>query len=289
MNIGNDTPSPTPFNARQAGWLVAELALLTVVFIVLQSLFYVCYLPFRDKADVLLSQVVDVALWATASLLAAWAVLWFRRCPLRQVGLAWQGWNRLTRGAAVALAIYAVGFGLSVAAGWVEVAALHLYPGELAGTLAYFFFVAFSEEVLFRGMALGRMLDKGLSPAVALLLSSALFALAHGANPGIGLLSLVNIALAGALMGAAYLRQRNLWEPIALHWAWNWLQGPVLGYGVSGITMGSPMLELHLAGSPLLTGGAFGFEASLPCTVLLALALGFLAWRNSSIFCSDKA
>ena len=125
-------------------------------------------------------------------------------------------------------------------------------------------------------MALGRMLDKGLSPAVALLLSSALFALAHGANPGIGLLSLVNIALAGALMGAAYLRQRNLWEPIALHWAWNWLQGPVLGYGVSGITMGSPMLELHLAGSPLLTGGAFGFEASLPCTVLLALAPGLL-------------
>ena len=69
-----------------------------------------------------------------------------------------------------------------------------------------------------------------------------------------------------------------------LHWFWNWLQGPVLGYEVSGMDSGETLLTLRLTGSDLLTGGSFGFEGSLLCTVLLVVGtlaiVGYYEWRG---------
>ena len=79
------------------------------------------------------------------------------------------------------------------------------------------------------------------------------------------------VLLAGCLLGASFLYTRNLCFPVVLHWFWNWLQGPVLGYEVSGMDSGETLLTLRLTGSDLLTGGSFGFEGSLLCTVLLVV------------------
>ena len=83
-----------------------------------------------------------------------------------------------------------------------------------------------------------------------------------------------NLLLAGILLGSAYIYTRNLWFAIALHWFWNWLQGPVLGFEVSGNAFGESLLTLDTsAGSALLNGGPFGFEGSLICTVLMLAAI----------------
>lgn len=201
---------------------------------------------------------------------AAVLVLRWRKLPLSLLGMSLRGRGKdLLAGLGVAVLLYAVGFGTSLLMGIVEIASVQWVPRDLLGTLLFFLLVAVTEEVMLRGFVLGRMLSAGMNRFVALFLSSALFSAMHLFNPNFALLPFVNILLAGCLLGASFLYTRNLCFPVVLHWFWNWLQGPVLGYEVSGMDSGETLLTLRLTGSDLLTGGSFGFEGSLLCTVLL--------------------
>lgn len=201
---------------------------------------------------------------------AAVLVLRWRNLPLSLLGMSLRGRGKdLLAGLGVAVLLYAVGFGTSLLMGTVEIASVEWVPRDLLGTLLFFLLVAVTEEVMLRGFVLGRMLSAGMNRFVALFLSSALFSAMHLFNPNFALLPFVNILLAGCLLGASFLYTRNLCFPVVLHWFWNWLQGPVLGYEVSGMDSGETLLTLRLTGSDLLTGGSFGFEGSLLCTVLL--------------------
>lgn len=203
---------------------------------------------------------------------AAVLVLRWRNLPLSLLGMSLKGRGKdLLAGLGVAVLLYAVGFGTSLLMGTVEIASVQWIPRDLLGTLLFFLLVAVTEEVMLRGFVLGRMLSAGMNRFVALFLSSALFSAMHLFNPNFALLPFVNILLAGCLLGASFLYTRNLCFPVVLHWFWNWLQGPVLGYEVSGMDSGETLLTLRLTGSDLLTGGSFGFEGSLLCTVLLVV------------------
>lgn len=203
---------------------------------------------------------------------AAVLVLRWRNLPLSLLGMSLRGREKdLLAGLGVAVLLYAVGFGTSLLMGTVEIASVQWVPRDLLGTLLFFLLVAVTEEVMLRGFVLGRMLSAGMNRFVALFLSSALFSAMHLFNPNFALLPFVNILLAGCLLGASFLYTRNLCFPVVLHWFWNWLQGPVLGYEVSGMDSGETLLTLRLTGSDLLTGGSFGFEGSLLCTVLLVV------------------
>lgn len=203
---------------------------------------------------------------------AAVLVLRWRNLPLSLLGMSLSGRGKdLLAGLGVAVLLYAVGFGTSLLMGTVEIASVEWVPRDLLGTLLFFLLVAVTEEVMLRGFVLGRMLSAGMNRFVALFLSSALFSAMHLFNPNFALLPFVNILLAGCLLGASFLYTRNLCFPVVLHWFWNWLQGPVLGYEVSGMDSGETLLTLRLTGSDLLTGGSFGFEGSLLCTVLLVV------------------
>ena len=127
-----------------------------------------------------------------------------------------------------------------------------------------------------RGFLLGRMLDGGMNRWWALFLSSLLFAVMHFFNPDFSWLAFLNILLAGLLLGIPFVYTRNLSFPIGFHWFWNWIQGPVLGYRVSGNESGESLFSLSFSESGWLHGGSFGFEGSLLCTILLALAVGGL-------------
>lgn len=203
---------------------------------------------------------------------AAVLVLRWRNLPLSLLGMSLKGRGKdLLAGLGVAVLLYAVGFGTSLLMGIVEIASVQWVPRDLLGTLLFFLLVAVTEEVMLRGFVLGQMLSAGMNRFVALFLSSALFSAMHLFNPNFALLPFVNILLAGCLLGASFLYTRNLCFPVVLHWFWNWLQGPVLGYEVSGMDSGETLLTLRLTGSDLLTGGSFGFEGSLLCTVLLVV------------------
>jgi membrane protease YdiL (CAAX protease family) len=136
------------------------------------------------------------------------------------------------------------------------------------------------EEILFRGL-LFRLSARVVGTWGALLFTSALFGLAHAANPGATFSSSAAIALeAGTLLGAAYAATQRLWLPIALHIGWNFTEGSIFSMSVSGTGTREGLLRGSLSGPRLLTGGAFGPEASLVAVILcLAVAIFFL-WRT---------
>jgi membrane protease YdiL (CAAX protease family) len=148
--------------------------------------------------------------------------------------------------------------------------------------------VAFNEEIIARGYPFQRLVE-GAGPWVGQLVFAGLFALAHWGNPGMHgatkLWATLNIALAAVLLGFCYLRTRSLALPIGVHLGWNWAQGSLLGFGVSGTT------DIRGAWTPVfhgrpewLTGGAFGLEASLPCALVCGAAvLALWRWRGTAI------
>ena len=261
---------------RSAGRLVADIVLFYVIgtlitmFLCVPLFLIQKALGMEMQEGSLPSLFLERLLMLVGYLSAAVLVLRWRNLPLSLLGMSLRGRGKdLLAGLGVAVLLYAVGFGTSLLMGTVEIANVEWVPRDLLGTLLFFLLVAVTEEVMLRGFVLGRMLSAGMNCFVALFLSSVLFSAMHLFNPNFALLPFVNILLAGCLLGASFLYTRNLCFPVVLHWFWNWLQGPVLGYEVSGMDSGETLLTLRLTGSDLLTGGSFGFEGSLLCTVLL--------------------
>jgi len=136
--------------------------------------------------------------------------------------------------------------------------------------------IAFAEEIAFRGYILNNLLQS-LNKWIALLVSALIFALAHLDNPDFSIIAAVNIFLAGILLGINYVYTKNLWFGIMLHFTWNFFQGPILGYEVSGLPLQS-LFQHEVQGNKWLTGGGFGFEGSLVATLLCILAIVALVW-----------
>ena len=140
-----------------------------------------------------------------------------------------------------------------------------------------FIFVAFGEEIIFRGVFF-RWLDEKWGLAVALLISSLAFGFVHIFQPGASWWSSLAISVeAGLLLGAAYKYSGNLWLPIGFHIAWNFTQGNIFGFAVSGLQQDASLLSPSVSGPDILTGGAFGPEASIFSFVLgLAISIYFI-------------
>ncbi len=130
----------------------------------------------------------------------------------------------------------------------------------------------FMEELLFRGI-LFRFLEKFGGSWFALAMTSALFGVAHIFNDNATALSSFAIAIeAGVLLGGAYMMTRSLWMPIGLHAAWNFTQGQIYDVPVSGFDQ-QGLVTAQLSGPELLSGGAFGLEASV-IAMIIATAAG---------------
>ncbi|NTW49944.1 MAG: CPBP family intramembrane metalloprotease [Chlorobiales bacterium] len=133
-------------------------------------------------------------------------------------------------------------------------------------------YAGYIEELLFRGIIF-RITEEKLGTRIALGIQAVLFGFMHGWNPNSTLFSLIAISLeAGILLGAAFAFTRRLWLAIGIHTAWNYVQGavfgiPVSGYAVKGFFSSKPV------GPELLTGGAFGVEASI-VTLLICTTAG---------------
>ena len=135
--------------------------------------------------------------------------------------------------------------------------------------LSLFLLVGVVEEVIFRGILFRLIADKW-NIAVGLTTSSLLFGLAHLGNPGATLWAALAIALAsGWLFGMAYAYHQTIWVPVGMHWAWNYLEGGVFGCSVSGTPLDyRPLITPKISGTDLLSGGAFGPEASIICVAI---------------------
>lgn len=135
---------------------------------------------------------------------------------------------------------------------------------------------AAAEETMFRGYLLQTFARARLA-WVAILMTSLLFTAAHLGNPASTPLGLINTLLAGFWFSLAYLKTRSLWLPFGAHFTWNWVQGAILGIPVSGITRvtTAPLLQPVDSGPAWLTGGSYGIEGGIACTlgILISTAL----------------
>ena len=243
---------------------------------------------FLRKSEILFVDIGSLQLWSFAllSLLLSWLFLSLEGRLLVSIGLRlgrqWvlQGLAGMAGGCLLMVSVSMVILGLN---GFHWVLAPDGGLDSLGSGIGLFSAVAFREELLFRGYAFQRLVD-ATGDRFALGLAALYFAYAHWNNPGmtgpIQFWALLNIALSGILLGLCYLKTRSLAMPIGLHLGWNWTQGSLLGFGVSGLHLDS-FLEPVFHDRPLwLTGGPFGLEASLPCAILSSLAIaGLVFWK----------
>ena len=287
--MNRDKTYPTPFSWKRLGWFVFEILLFVVILSIVYGFQFVLAGLLRmplselgvnenDLAANSNFMLLSEAVLAVGSLIGLLCVhkLSHKVFPhsFSRIGLSLKGHGReLWAGVEVAAGLYGAGFLLVLLLDAVAITGVHFHASALLQTWVFFFFVAVFEETMCRGFLLGRMMDAGINKFVALVLSSAAFSMLHLANPNFTALPFANLLLAGILLGSAYIYTRNLWFAITLHWFWNWLQGPVLGFEVSGNKFGESLLTLKSTDNTLLNGGPFGFEGSLICTALMLVGI----------------
>lgn len=142
--------------------------------------------------------------------------------------------------------------------------------------------VAISEEIIFRGIIF-RMIESRFNMVAAFIISSLIFGFMHLVT--VDLWTAVAIsAEAGFLLAAAYKLHHNLWLPIGIHWAWNFVSGTVFGFEISGNLPESGLIIPDINGPYILSGGNNGFEGSIItciCGITLGLALYYYGKRLS--------
>lgn len=119
--------------------------------------------------------------------------------------------------------------------------------------------VALWEEFLSRGLILHGLETVLNNKWLAVIASAALFGVLHAMNPGATPRSVLSNAMGGVIYGTAFVLTRNLWLGWGVHTAWNLVQGPVLGFIVSGFNLGG-LLHTTVQGPAALTGGSYGPE-----------------------------
>jgi membrane protease YdiL (CAAX protease family) len=135
----------------------------------------------------------------------------------------------------------------------------------LAFYLVTLFFAAAGEEMIFRGYAFQFLIEK-IGPFACVLPVGVIFGLVHTSNPSATWLSVLNTALWGVLLGYAFLRSRDLWLPIGMHFGWNAVL-PLFGVNLSGLTIEVTRYFYKWDLTPLWSGGAYGPEGGLLTTI----------------------
>ena len=202
------------------------------------------------------------AIVIAAAMIALYALLvrWFEKHPAKDLPM-----RRLVpdtlKGLGIGLLFFMVVVLVMSVFGLCEVGSFGT-DRPLAIVAAFFLFlvVGTGEEIIFRGIW------------TALAVSSLLFGLLHIFQPGATWWSSFAIAVeAGLFLGSAYKYSGTLWLPVGAHWAWNFVEGNVFGFAVSGTDAGASVFHTTVNGPDILTGGAFGPEASV-----IALVVGLL-------------
>jgi hypothetical protein len=213
---------------------------------------------------------------------------WLEGLPWRALGITLHsGWLRdLLAGSAIGIASLTLATVIATAGGGLRFttsdSGMLLQVGRtLVSSAVLLIAAALAEEALFRGYPLQTFSRASLA-WLGVLLTSVPFAVVHLRNPNVveGF-TFLNTALAGVWLAVAYLRTRSLLFPLGVHWAWNWALGSLFGLPVSGITDIAPHPLLHGVdlGPAWLTGGSYGIEGGLACTLTLVISTLFI-WRT---------
>lgn len=209
----------------------------------------------------------------TSALFAYWVLgrFWERRRPIHELGGAPRG---AAVGVGLGIVFMAVSVGILALLGVYRIEGFNSDYSPWMTILTVGFMAGIVEEILFRGICY-RLLEDAFGSWAAIGVSALVFGLIHLGNSNATMQGAIGIALeAGLLFAALYAFTRNLWLVMGLHFAWNVVQGPILGIVVSGSSAsGSGFIRSSMVGPEWLSGGVFGVEASA-VTIVLLTAVG---------------
>lgn len=287
----------------RSGWRLVVFALIYIALLFLIStavrIFYVIaslIAPGLRPGPYFENIVFRLILLAAALVVGYLCTRWLEDLPWRALGLSLHArWLRdFFVGSIIGITSLALATGIATAGGGLRFSApdrgLLLQIGHtLVFSAALFIIAALAEEALFRGYPLQTLARAGLA-WLGVLLTSVPFAAVHLRNPNVVQgFTFLNTALAGVWLAAAYLRTRSLWFPLGVHWSWNWALGSLFGLPVSGITNIAPHPLLHGVdlGPAWLTGGSYGIEGGVACTITLVISTIFI-WRTRLVSATEE-
>lgn len=284
----------TPFWNSQEGrvrslWRLLPMALVFFFFLVIRSVI-IGITDVAPQQGMLIVGHLMMLVATIISIVIAGLVLDRRRFIDFGLHLNKNWWLDLGFGLALGALLMAGIFMTEWIAGWITITGAFVphQPEQsfilgILVPLAVFLCVGIQEEMVSRGYLLRNMaegLNFGFFSArgaliLAWLLSSVVFGLLHAANPNATTISTINLMLAGLFLGLGYVLTGELAIPIGLHITWNFFQGNVFGFPVSGWRASqATFLAIEQSGPERWTGGAFGPEAGL--IGIIAILIGSL-------------
>lgn len=276
---------------RMTFWIALTMLIAVVINLVLQAV--VAGIAWVIKTDSISWQLVSsLSMLIVFTISIFLARRWFDRRSIRSLGLHWNRDARrdLLAGFLIAAVMMFLMFFIQRLGGWISVTSYAWKEPDqdqwLLNSLimlAVFIGVGWQEELVSRGYLMHNLADSWLSPSnrvkviMAVVVTSTTFGLMHLGNPNATWIGALGTGLAGVFLAYGLIASGQLWLPIGIHIGWNFFEGPILGFPVSGLNDFIPMVRLEILGPEWLTGGAFGPEAG--AILLPALALGtFLVW-----------
>jgi len=273
----------------RSGWRFAVFLFGLFSFLIVCGIFIgavIHLLPVNLTDNGSIGFVVQSLVMLTASIAVGWLCgKYLEHLPFRALG-CWfvKGWAKdLVLGLVLGALTICLAALITVASGattfqFNQTAGQAAIVETLIVSMLVFTLGAASEEALFRGYIL-QTFTRAHLVLFGVVLTSVLFGYTHTNNPSANYLSFINTILAGLWFGTAFLKTRTLWFAIGLHLAWNWVLGAVLGISVSGINAitPAPLLQPTYTGSIILTGGDYGIEGGIACTIALLFST-LLIW-----------
>lgn len=242
----------------------------------------ILHLMFPDTA---LEQVIVLVLAFGPIVLFLW--LWlrlFEKRPLWTIGVEWAGaWQKYLRGLLIGLLMFSASVGISAALGYIALETGDPQPQGLAAAggvllvLVGWVVQGAAEETVTRGWLLP-VIGARYKPVLGVVISAVVFAIFHSFNPNLNPIAMLNLVLFGLFAALFTLYEGGLWGIFSIHSVWNWAQGNLYGFEVSGLPpAGGTLFNLMEVGPDVITGGSFGPEGGLAVTVVL-LASCLLVW-----------
>ena len=288
----------------RAGW---RLALHTLLFFLLSAILTAGLLWVSAARGRLPSGSVRLGVEQVIELFSLTFSVWLARRYLDRrsfvsLGLSLDAavWRDLLAGVLITGVMMGTIFALHLLFGWMQTVTFAWQSmswsallGQLGFWLLIFLVVGWKEELWMRGYWLQNLAD-GLNMPWAVFLSSALFGILHLGNPNATWVSALGILVSGVFLALPWVWTRRLWPSIGLHLGWNFFEGAIFGFPVSGLET-FRLIQPVIRGPELWTGGRFGPEAGL--VLLPAILLGtLLVWaytrrygRSESSYLVDNA
>ncbi len=279
--VANIFLSPSE-NRLRAGWRLSGQTMLMMVIGVISALLVVLIPGKINLTSNIKNILIETAMLTGSIFLSR---VWLDKRSIASIGL---NINRkmivdLGVGFLIPFVLFSLIFFTELGAGWLSLSQF-VWRGQPASTviislinlLAFFILVAWNEELLSRGYHL-RTVASGSNLFWGMLISSAIFGVLHLANPNAENIWMVSLGIfaAGLFLAYGLIRTGQLWLSIGLHIGWNFFEGPIFGFPVSG-TQSFHLLNISVKGPLIATGGNFGPEAGLVVFPVLALGMLFI-------------